>query len=97
MKQVVNGKRYDTETAVQLESWDNGAYGGDFNRCEEALYRTKNGAYFVHGEGGAMSRWSQSYEGGRSRGGGDGIEPVTPAEALEWLESHGLDVPDGAP
>ena len=97
MKQVVNGKRYDTETAVQLESWDNGASGGDLDRCEESLYRTKNGAYFLHGVGGAMSRWSRSDDGGRSSACGEGIEPLTPAEALVWLESHKLDVPDGAP
>src|SRR3990172_2422569 len=60
MKKVIDGKIYNTETAELLHEWDNGMYGNDFGRCEEALYRTKKGAYFIAGEGGAMSRYARS-------------------------------------
>lgn len=89
MKAVINRKRYDTETATEIASWSNGAHGGDFNRCEEALYVTKAGNYFLRGSGGAMSKYSQSYEGGRSRGGGSAIIPMTRDEAIAWLEEKG--------
>ncbi len=48
MKRIINGERYDTETAEV--DWDNGYYGGDFKRCEETLSRTKKGAWFSCGE-----------------------------------------------
>ena len=37
MKSIINGKRYDTETAQELASWDNGCNCGDFHECEETL------------------------------------------------------------
>ena len=89
MKAIINGKRYDTETAVKLASWWNGCNCGDFNRCEETLYRTKSGALFLHGEGGARSPYAMSLEGGRSSGGGERIAVMTESEAVAWLESHG--------
>ena len=96
MTRIINGKRYNTETATELVAWDNGRYGGDFNRCEETLYRTKSGNYFIHGNGGPMSRWACSC-GDNSWGGGDGINGLTTAEALEWLEERDEDIPDGCP
>jgi len=95
MKKVVCGVRYDTATAVEVESWSHG-YPGDFNRCEETLYRTKSGRYFVYGEGGANTRWREVIS-QNTWCDGEGIEAKTPEEALEWLESCGMDVPDGCP
>lgn len=66
MKKVINGKMYNTETATRIASWDNGIYGNDFKSCEEDLYLSKKGQYFVAGSGGAMSSYAQSY--GNSRG-----------------------------
>ena len=88
MKAIINRKRYDTDTAAEVASWSNGANYGDFNRCEETLYSTKSGNFFLHGEGGALSKYATSLEGGRSRGGGSAIAPMSRDEALEWLEAH---------
>ena len=90
MKKVIDGKVYNTETATQIANWDNGCYGGDFSACEETLYVTKNGTYFVHGEGGAMSRWSRSC-GSNSVCGGEGVEVLSKKAALEWCEEHDVD------
>lgn len=90
MKKVIDGKIYNTETATQIAAWDNGVYGNDFRACEETLYVTKKGAYFVHGEGGAMSRWARSV-GSNGSCGGSGIEVLSAAHALEWCETHGVD------
>ncbi len=48
------------------------------------MYITKNGNFFLAGEGGAFSKYSESY--GNSTGGGSDIIPLTKAEAFEWLE-----------
>lgn len=90
MKKVINGKVYNTETATRIANWDNGCYGNDFNACDESLYKTSKGAFFVSGEGGALSRWATSI-GTNGRGAGDGVEVLTPAEAMEWCETHGVD------
>ena len=95
MKKVIGGVRYDTDTAVEAASWRHG-YPGDFNRCEETLYRTKAGRYFVHGEGGASSPWRKCVA-QNEWSGGEGIEAKTPEEALAWLEDCGKDVPQGCP
>ena len=87
MKAVIDRKRYDTETATAVASWDNGGGPSDFNHCEETLYVTKNGAYFLHGEGGALSKYAQSLEAGRARCGGSAIVPMKPDEALDWLQA----------
>jgi hypothetical protein len=96
MKKVVDGKRYDTETATKVGYWDNGLPISDFGNVDETLYRTKNGAYFLFGRGGALTSYSVQV-GNNGRGAGRDIIAMTPQEALEWLEHHGYDVPDGCP
>jgi hypothetical protein len=96
MRKIIDGKRYDTATAEEVASWNNGLADSDFHECEERLYRTKNGNYFVHGQGHAMTCWAKSC-GNNSWGRGQDIRDYTPAEALVWLENHDLEVPDGCP
>lgn len=90
MKKVIDGKVYNTETATQIANWDNGVYGRDFRACDESLYVTKKGTYFVHGEGGGLSRWSQPC-GSNGSCGGEGIEVLSKKAALQWCEEHGVD------
>ena len=86
-KVVINGKVYNTETAELLHKWSNGYYYTGFKlACREALYRTKRGAYFLAGEGGALSKYAQSH--GNMRSGGGGITPLDEAGAIKWLEHH---------
>ena len=87
MKQIINGKKYNTETAKEMGCWSNNYYTNDFNYCEETLYRKKTGEFFLHGEGGAMSKYSQSC-GQNTWSGGSEIIPMTEAEAREWAEKH---------
>lgn len=86
MRRIVDGLRYDTETAEHVASASYG-YARDFASWNEDLYRTPRGAYFLHYEGGPSSRYAVPVPGGR--GGSSGIRPLTSAEALAWLEEHG--------
>ncbi len=90
MKKIIDGKRYDTTTAEKIAKWSNNYYPNDFNYMEETLYRTPKGAWFLHGEGGGLSRYAQSY--GNSSGWGSDLRVLTPAEARAWLERR--DCPD---
>ena len=86
MKKIINGKRYDTDTAKKIAEWDNGHYGNDFNRCSETLYRKNTGEFFLYGRGGARSRYASYADGSVS--GGEQIIVLTYAEAKEWAEEH---------
>jgi len=88
MKKIINGKRYDTKMAEQVASYWNGCSTSDFNNVSEQLYHTKKGAWFLCGEGGALSPYAELREGGNARCGGEDLIPMTPGEAKEWLELH---------
>ena len=87
MKKIINGKSYDTETAKKVAMWSNNLSYRDFNWVEETLYRKKTGEYFLHGEGGPMSRYAEA-TGTNSWSGGERIMPLTYAEATRWAEEH---------
>ena len=85
MKAIINGKKYNTKTAKCIgEYWN---YQHDMNRVDEDLYVTKNGAIFMHFEGGALTKYAQSY-GNNSTTGSCGITPMSQSEAAKWIESH---------
>ena len=86
MKKIIDGKRYNTDTAEEIATWSNGCNYGDFDWCRETLYKTSRGAYFLHGEGGARTQYSRS-AGTNWVGGGEDITPQTPEEARSWLEN----------
>ena len=86
MKKVINGKLYNTKTAEIIYEWDNGIYGNDFRSCEETLYKTKKGAYFIAGSGGAMSKYAVTY--GNSTSGSSNLEVISEKEAIRWLEKN---------
>lgn len=87
MKKIVEGKRYDTTRAEEIASWGNHYYVGDFHHCEETLYRTKGGAFFLHGEGGPLSGYAEAC-GNNSWCSGSDIRPLTPQEAFRLCEEH---------
>ena len=86
MKAIIEGKRYDTETADELAKADNRLSYNDFNYCFESLYRTKKGAFFLAGEGGALSKYAGVC--GNANCEGRGIIPLTEEDALSWLEEN---------
>ncbi|MTI67130.1 MAG: hypothetical protein FH753_11115 [Firmicutes bacterium] len=86
MKKVINRKVYNTETAELIAEYWNGLGVSDFRYLSEDLYRTKKGAYFLHGSGGPMTKYSESS--GNSTWGIETIIPLTDQEAYEWLEEH---------
>jgi hypothetical protein len=87
MKKIINGKKYDTETATAVGEWDNGCYGRDFQRCSETLYRKRTGEFFLYGEGDPMSKYAVSC-GNNEWCGGEQITPLTYSAAQQWAETH---------
>jgi len=105
MKAIIDGLRYDTETAEMIDEASARGYAcNDFSYWSEKLYRTKKGNYFLAGEGGALSRYSEAFgqngsTGGKGRRGvvaahiedvrrPKKIIPIDTDEAREWCERH---------
>lgn len=86
MKRIINGRRYDTETAklVGYTSYDT---PGSLSYWSEDLYRKKTGEYFLYGQGGPMSKYGQQV-GDNTWTGGDVIIPLSLSEAQYWAEKY---------
>ena len=91
MKKIINGRKYDTDTASMVGEWSDG-YPSDFRYEAETLYRKRNGEYFILGEGNAMSRYAESC-GDNSWSSGWRIIPLSYERARQWAEEH-LDADD---
>lgn len=86
MKKIINGKRYDTETAQQVAQHTH-SYPSEFDYFTETLYRKKGGEFFLHGYGHAASPYCEWVD-NSTRSAGERIMPMTYAEAQEWAEKH---------
>ena len=86
IRRVIDGPVYDTTTAalVQRLTADEGSITLNFHVDRTALYRTRNGRFFIAGESGALGRWDRrddnSYVPGR------GLKQITDLEARRHLE-----------
>lgn len=85
MKTVINGKRYDTDKATLVASYESDISVEASHRIKEALYRKRTGEYFLHGQGGDESEYRE-YRGMNAWRGGERIIPMTIAEAEAWSE-----------
>ena len=86
MKKIISGKMYDTDTARQI-GIDGYGDGRDFSSWTETLYQKRTGEFFLHGEGGPMSRYSRSI-GQNQWTGGEQIIPISYENARKWAEEH---------
>jgi len=85
MKQIINGKMYNTSTAQEICENSDGNGRGDFNFFEERLYKKKTGEFFLAGEGGPASKYRRASGNGYS--GGSKIITLSEEGARAWLES----------
>jgi len=86
MMKVINGKKYDTETAEFCAEYWNGLSTRDFEYYKEELYRKRTGEYFLCGYGGGNSKYGEWH--GNSGGPGDKIIPMSLLEAQKWGEEN---------
>lgn len=87
MEKIINGKRYNTDTANEVGYFSNGFIRTDFDFYEETLYKKKNGEFFLETYGGARTK-NAEYRGYNTWSGGTRIIPLTDKEAQAWAEKH---------
>ena len=85
MKAIINARIYNTETADVVCDVSHGWKGSDLDWHETALYRTKNGTFFLAGRGGPRSMWAERY--GRSSNSGSGLRVIDLEEARAYMEA----------
>jgi hypothetical protein len=85
-KAIINGKRYNTETATKIASHWNRLDDRDFRHITEVLYKTPKGEYFLNGEGGPLTEYGVKE--GNTTYGSSRITVITGDEARAWLEKH---------
>jgi hypothetical protein len=56
-KAIINGARYNTETATKIASRWNRLDNRDFRHITEVLYKTPKGEHFLSGEGGSLTEY----------------------------------------
>lgn len=87
MKKIINGKKYDTETAKEIASWSDGLSWRDFHHVVETLYMKKTGEFFLFGEGGPATKYAES-TGQNSWTGSSKIIPLSWEAARQWAEDN---------
>ena len=88
MKQIINGKVYDTETAEQIASHGSMVDQGDFYALAETLYKDPSGEYFLHCQGGAATQYAKQTNEGTTYG--EEMQVLTKEEALDWCEERSI-------
>ena len=86
MRAIINGKAYDTATAVRMGYWSNGHHYMDPHSKEETLFRKRTGEFFLLGEGGSETNYAERL--GKEWKGGAKILPLSFEEAEEWSKEH---------
>ncbi len=85
MIKIIEGRKYDTETACLLGEYSENQYG-DVYYLYESLYKKKNGEYFLNVVGGAWSVYGIQTE--RYCCGSEDIIKISENEAKQWAEKH---------
>src|SRR5690554_91779 len=86
MKRIISGRRYDTQTA-KLVGHTSYSTPGSLDYWREDLYRKKTGEFFLHGQGGPMSKYLER-TGENEWSYGHEIRPISMDRAKAWAEKY---------
>ena len=87
MRKKINGSRYDTDTAKKMAHWESDQDYTSFTHCEETLYHTKAGKWFIHGTGNAATVYAVRRGDGWTAP-GEKIVPLSEEVARSWVLEH---------
>ena len=89
MKKTINGKMYNTDTAIWVDSLIINSRDS-WNNISEDLYTTKNGNFFLSGYGESNTKWAVKFGQYKDKRGTltSDIQAITKEEALAWCEKN---------
>lgn len=82
MKKIIDGKKYDTETAPVVAIYEY-SYKSEYDWYREELHKKRTGEFFLYGEGHAKSPYAKCID-LHEYAPGEDIRPLTLDEAKEW-------------
>lgn len=85
MQKIINGKRYNTETAHFCGDREFGDTPEE--RAYEALFQKRTGEFFLYGSGESKSKYAKEVS-LNNWAYGEEIIPLTETQAKEWAETH---------
>lgn len=85
MQKIINGKRYNTETAHFCGDREFGDTAEE--RAYEALFQKKTGEFFLYGSGEAKSKYAKEVS-LNNWAYGEEIIPLTETQAKEWAKTY---------
>lgn len=88
MRQIIERKVYDTDTAEQIGKHGSIVDKQDFHALAETLYKAPDGEYFLHCQGGAATQYAKQTNAGTTYG--EEIQLLTKEEALNWCEDRAI-------
>ena len=86
MEKIINGKRYNTETAKEVALYDSEYPKNDFKYYIEKLYKKRTGEYFLYGDGNGLSPYAKRSHAMGGLEGSWNIIPLTADQAKKWYE-----------
>lgn len=89
LKKIIGGKSYNTETATVVATWETTS-SPDYELIWEFLYQTRNGAFFLVGEGMANTPYGAVLPDCNDRIRGHVLLPLTESQVKCWLEMREL-------
>ena len=89
MKKTINGKMYNTDTAIWVDSLIINSRDS-WNNISEDLYTTKNDNFFLSGYGESNTKWAVKFGQYKDKRGTltSDIQAITKEEALAWCEKN---------
>lgn len=96
MRQVIDGKTYNTSRAYHIDCWDNGVCGNEIDGpCpeyeSESLYMMQRGDLFLYCIGGVGSKYEKINNVTKKRSYGFKIIPLKRCQLKEWTKARGRD------
>ncbi|MCU4971149.1 hypothetical protein OB955_00150 [Halobacteria archaeon AArc-m2/3/4] len=89
MQRVIDRKLYDTDAAEQIAKYAPLTDRSDFHFLIETLYKTSDGEYFLHAEGGAATKHAEKIS--NEKRPGEEIQLLTDEDALDWCEEREIE------
>lgn len=86
MKKIINQRKYDTDTAKALATYETDLAIKNNAYYAATLYRKRNGEYFLYGKGNAGSPYSEMVDGAFIPG--EKITPLTVTQAKSWAQDR---------
>ena len=86
MEKIIKGRKYNTDTATSICTYDNGLPNGDFNYISEELFVKRTGEYFLYCIGGAKTKYAKSD--GDMICAGSTIIPISDEQAKKFVENY---------